>query len=76
MVGIYSSNNPNYSMYPMQPSQVFVDYWNNAIDLYETIFSGITLVLTPDSGTDFPELESPVVPIQSDNDCWSGHSNG
>ena len=59
------SNNPNYSMYPMQPSQVFVDYWNNAIDLYETIFSGITLVLTPDSGTDFPELELPVVPIQS-----------
>jgi hypothetical protein len=41
-------NNTNYLMYPMQPSQVLVDYWNNAIDVYETIFSGIALVLTPD----------------------------
>lgn len=53
---------PNSSMYSQFPLQVFVDYWNNAIDAYEGIFSGITLVLTPDSGSDFPEIGSPLIP--------------
>src|SRR5208282_4809760 len=55
---IPNSPNSNPSMYSSFPPQVFVDYWNNAIDLYEGIFSGITLVLTPDSGSDFPEIGS------------------
>ncbi len=55
--------NSNPSMYSMFPPQVFADYWNNAIDVYESVFSGITLVLTPDSGSDFPEIGSSLFPI-------------
>jgi hypothetical protein len=36
--------------------QVFIDYWQKTIADYEKIFSGITLMLTPDSGTDLPEF--------------------
>ncbi len=56
---IPNSPNSNPLMYSSFPPQVFVDYLNNAIDLYEGIFSGITLVLTPDSGSGFPEIGSP-----------------
>src|SRR5215831_36638 len=42
--------------YPPKSDQVFIDAWMKAIDTYETIFSGITLVLSPDSGKDLPEF--------------------
>ena len=36
--------------------QAFVDQWSHRIDDYETIFSGVTLVLSPDAGNYFPEM--------------------
>src|SRR5689334_6576969 len=42
--------------YPPKSDQVFIDAWMKAIDTYEGIFSGITLVLSPDSGKDLPEF--------------------
>ncbi len=39
--------------------QVFIDAWKQAIDAYELIFHGITLVINADDGDAFPEL-SPV----------------
>jgi hypothetical protein len=38
--------------------QVFIDAWKQTIDAYERIFSGVTLFLSPDSGSDLPELPS------------------
>jgi len=40
--------------------QAIVTAWENAIDDYEQIFSGITLVLSPDAGNYLPEL--PTIP--------------
>jgi len=42
--------------YATNPGQAFVDAWDTTIDTYEKIFSGITLTLSPDGGTDLPEL--------------------
>jgi hypothetical protein len=42
--------------YATHPGQAFVDAWDTTIDTYEHIFSGITLTLSPDGGTDLPEL--------------------
>jgi hypothetical protein len=42
--------------YATNPGQAFVDAWGTTIDTYEHIFSGITLTLSPDGGTDLPEL--------------------
>ena len=68
----YPNSNP--SMYLQFPPQVFVDYWNNAIDMYEGIFSDITLVLTPDAGSDFPEIGSPsLFPIQAGTNIVGVH---
>ncbi len=86
---VLEKNNPNYQMYVNQPSQVFVDYWNQAIDFYNSTFSGLTLVLTPDASTDFPEIGTPVVPMSTsifgvdmttandlwDVDCYSNKNN-
>ena len=41
-------------------NQAFIDEWNNAIDLYGRIFSGITLVATPGNG--FPNFAGPALP--------------
>jgi hypothetical protein len=38
--------------------QVFIDSWKKAIDLYEGIFSGVTLVLGPDGGHDLPDFNN------------------
>jgi hypothetical protein len=48
-------DNTTYAMYP---AQVFVDYWNHAIDTYEQVFlnSMLTLILTPDADIDMPEF--------------------
>jgi hypothetical protein len=42
----------------MHPAQVFVDYWQRAIDAYERIFleSKLTLILTPDDYKQMPEF--------------------
>ena len=36
--------------------QAFIDAWKQAIDSYESIFSGITLFIGADSGDDFPNF--------------------
>jgi hypothetical protein len=41
--------------------QAFIDEWTNAINMFGSIFSGITLVATTGSG--LPNLESPTAPI-------------
>ncbi len=51
--------------FPFRPGyqnsdQVFIDAWKQAIDAYELIFSGITIVISPDSGSDLPEQPYPV----------------
>jgi hypothetical protein len=40
--------------------QAFVDQWSHRIDEYEMIFSGVTLVLSPDAGNYFPEWPTTV----------------
>jgi hypothetical protein len=40
--------------------QVFIDAWKQAIDAYEWIFSGVTLVISPDDGDALPEQPYPV----------------
>src|ERR1051326_6698662 len=42
--------------YATNPGQAFVDAWDTTIDTYEHPFSGVTLTLSPDGGTDLPEL--------------------
>ena len=58
-------------MAPYQKSdQAFIDEWNNAIDLYGQIFSGVTLIATTGSG--FPNLSTtgfPPVPFGFSADC-------
>jgi hypothetical protein len=56
-----------------QTDEVFVRWWKHAIDQYEWIFTGLTLVLTPDASNDLPEFTnnrwqkspftSPVYPV-------------
>jgi hypothetical protein len=41
-----------------QTDEVFVRRWKDAIDQYESIFTGLTLVLTPDASNDLPEFPS------------------
>ncbi len=41
--------------------EVFVVQWDQTIKFYEKLFSGITLVLTPDSGADLPNFGHSVV---------------
>lgn len=52
--------------------QAFIEEWNNAIDMFGTIFTGITLVATTGSG--LPNFEAttalpPTAPIDFTNDC-------
>jgi hypothetical protein len=42
--------------YAVNPDEAFVDSWKTVITSYEQIFSGITLILSPDGGKDLPEL--------------------
>ena len=60
---------PNYA----ETDEVFIAQWKQAIDQYEAIFTGVTLVLTPDASDDLPEFTnntwqkspftSPVYPV-------------
>ena len=38
--------------------QVFIDQWDLTVNMYESVFSGITLFLTPDSGIALPNFSS------------------
>jgi hypothetical protein len=43
--------------------QVFIDEWNQATGVYQALFSGLTLILSPDAGDALPEFkkQNPVV---------------
>lgn len=43
--------------------QVFIDEWNQTADAYQVLFSGLTLILSPDAGDALPEFkkQNPVV---------------
>ena len=47
--------------------QVFIDSWKQAIDSAESIFTGITLFLGPDSGNDLPTFGTTSVTPHADN---------
>jgi hypothetical protein len=52
--------------------QAFIDEWSNAINMYGTIFNGITLVATTGNGLPNFEMSNPappVTPIHFTNDC-------
>ena len=55
-------------------NQAFIDEWDNAIDLYGKIFSGITLVATTDNG--FPNFTGATIAIPSAfaTDCVNNQS--
>jgi PKD domain len=59
--------------------QAFIDQWEQTIDAYERIFSGITLFLGPDAGQDLPEFKKqnpgPVI-VHPDNTLWAIDCNG
>ena len=54
---------PNVGEY-QNSDQVFVDQWNQTIDVYERLFSDLTLILSPDAGDALPEFkeQNPSVP--------------
>jgi hypothetical protein len=55
---------PDYA----QTGAIFIQQWKQAIDQYESIFTGLTLVLTPDAGNDLPEFtnnSNPLPPFTS-----------
>ena len=51
-----------------QTDQVFIDEWDDAIDAYERIFSGVTLFISPNVGKDLPEFVQNPVPVQVHDD--------
>jgi hypothetical protein len=62
LIGNSFKNNIDYAMHP---AQVFVDYWERAIDAYEQIFSDskLTLILTPDDYKNMPEFTGTSLPL-------------
>jgi uncharacterized protein (TIGR03437 family) len=50
--------------------QVFIDAWQQAIDAYESIFSGVTLFIGADAGDDFPNFSQTVTP-HADNTLFA-----
>ncbi|MGB9031881.1 MAG: hypothetical protein WCC27_17290 [Acidobacteriaceae bacterium] len=50
--------------------QVFIDTWKQTIDAYEAVFSGITLILSPDAGNALPEFTGPVT-VHPDNTLFA-----
>ena len=51
-------DNPSYQ----GSDEVFVNQWDQTIKFYEKVFHDITLVLTPDSGSDLPDFSHDVAP--------------
>jgi uncharacterized protein (TIGR03437 family) len=60
---------PSTSAY-QNTDQVFIDAWKQAIDQYESIFTGVTLFLGADGGSDFPSF-SPAVTPPPDNTLFA-----
>jgi uncharacterized protein (TIGR03437 family) len=50
--------------------QAFIDAWKQAIDAYESIFSGVTLFIGADAGDDFPNFSQTVTP-HADNTLFA-----
>jgi uncharacterized protein (TIGR03437 family) len=60
---------PSTSAY-QNTDQAFIEAWKQAIDAYESIFSGITLFIGADAGDDFPNFSQTVTP-HSDNTLFA-----
>jgi uncharacterized protein (TIGR03437 family) len=60
---------PSNSAY-QNTDQVFIDAWKQAIDAYESIFSGVTLFIGADAGDDFPNFSQTVTP-HADNTLFA-----
>ena len=60
---------PSNSAY-QSTDQVFIDAWKQAIDAYESIFSGVTLFIGADAGNDFPSFSQTVTP-HADNTLFA-----
>ncbi len=60
---------PSNSAY-QNTDQVFIDAWKQAIDAYESIFSGVTLFIGADAGDDFPNF-SQTVTRHADNTLFA-----
>jgi uncharacterized protein (TIGR03437 family) len=52
---------PNNSAY-QNTDQAFIDSWDQAIGAAESIFTGITLFLSPDAGQDYPNFSQTITP--------------
>ncbi len=64
---------PNIGSY-QNTDQAFIDQWEQTIDAYESIFSGVTLFLGPDAGQDLPEFKKQnpgPVTVHPDNTLWA-----
>jgi hypothetical protein len=65
--GLIQHSFPHVSSY-QNSDQVFIDQWKHTIDVYEHIFTGVTLFLSPDAGDKLPKygINSGVV-VHGDN---------
>src|SRR5579872_5884895 len=66
---------PGNAVY-QQSDQAFIDAWKQAIDSAESIFSGVTLFLGPDSGDDFPTFGQTSVTPHADNTLFAVDCSG
>jgi hypothetical protein len=57
----------NHPIYVPTSNQIFIDQWDQAIAGYDQTFSGLTLVLSPDAGNDFPTFGQNAITPHADN---------
>ena len=50
-------SDPN-QLYPQNSDRAFIQLWTATIDFYESLFSNVTLIVTPGAGTGFPSFGS------------------
>ncbi|MFZ1134107.1 MAG: hypothetical protein WAN69_04125 [Candidatus Korobacteraceae bacterium] len=63
---------PNATYDYQNSDQVLIDQWKQTIDEYETIFSGVTLFLSPDAGADYPKFAwNTTLPFHLDNTLFA-----
>ena len=69
--------------FPHNSDQAFIETWKEAINTYEDIFNGLTLVATPGAGIGFPSFwsQKPIIPMPTNNplyyqDCDYSITNG
>src|SRR5579871_3172811 len=60
---------PSNSAY-QNTDQAFIDAWKQAIDAYESIFSGVTIFIGADAGNDFPNFSQTITP-HADNTLFA-----